>query len=131
MQQNLTDLTTQQLQAIELLSLGQSYSLIGEKLGLSRDTLWRWRKQEAFLHAIEAAKTRQLAPLRAQAHELMRLSLTALARELKKAEDPKAYNPINTAFKVLEFMKTSGLLSEPLPAAIEIAFEQTSESTAS
>jgi len=54
------ELTTKQLKAIELLSLGQlTLTDITKELGITRDTLWRWRKQPKFRQAV-ANRTREL-----------------------------------------------------------------------
>jgi hypothetical protein len=41
-------LTDQQLQAIELLVQGTRPGVIARKIGISRETLWRWRKLPQF-----------------------------------------------------------------------------------
>ncbi len=119
MQHPATILTSQQLQALEFFARGQSVSCIADAVGVSRETLWRWRKQPHFAAALQQRLARQQEMLREQTAELLRLSLSAITRELQKAEDPKLVNPLSTAFKMLNFVATSGLLVEPLPHLLE------------
>ena len=112
MQQNVTDLTPQQLQAIDLFARGQSVRCIAATVGVTRETLWRWRKLFHFAEALEEIRHRQYDQMREQAAELLRLSMMAITRELKKAEDPKIVNPLDTAFRTLHFISNSGLLRE-------------------
>ena len=45
----LTDLTPQQIQAVELLAAGLSYTATAQQLAIGRCTLYRWRQAPAFL----------------------------------------------------------------------------------
>jgi hypothetical protein len=42
------DLTDKQLQAVDLLVQGDRPGMVAHKLGIARETLWRWRQLPAF-----------------------------------------------------------------------------------
>jgi hypothetical protein len=130
MQHPATILTPQQLQAIDLFGRGQSVRCIAEAVGVSRETLWRWRQLEHFAIALQEIRQHQHEHLREQVAELVRLSMLTLTRELKKAEEPLHYNPVETAFKVLHFISASGLLVESAPARLPNTTTPTIENNA-
>ncbi|MFM9889073.1 MAG: helix-turn-helix domain-containing protein [Rickettsiales bacterium] len=135
MQHSATNLTPQQLQAIDLYARGQSFRCIAETVGITRETFWRWRQLPAFAAAITQARQLQLEQMRLQTAELMRLSLATLTRELRKSENPKYYNPVETAFKVLEFMRSTGLLGDttamPQPTPIAPPYSEIADNNTS
>lgn len=137
MQHPATDLTLQQRQAIDLFTQGHAVSNIAKSVGVARETLWRWRQQEPFANALQETRRQRYDAMREQAAELLRLAMVSLTRELKKAEDPKICNPIEAAFKILDFINRSGLASEappPLPAmarSMTTENQELSESSAS
>ena len=54
------ELSSKQLKAIELLAIGQqSLTDITKEVGITRDTLWKWRKKATFRKAV-ADRTREL-----------------------------------------------------------------------
>ncbi len=112
MQPNATDLTPQQQQAIELFTRGMTVRCIAEAVGVSRETLWRWRQHEHFNNAVYEAKRQQYEQIRDQAQSLLGLSMASLARVLEDPEARVNHSATNTAFKVLDFIVKTGLLSE-------------------
>jgi hypothetical protein len=46
--EKITELTEPQLRAVELLVQGGRPGVVAEKVGVARETLWRWRKLAAF-----------------------------------------------------------------------------------
>jgi len=46
--ERITELTEPQLRAVELLVQGGRPGVVAEKVGVARETLWRWRKLAAF-----------------------------------------------------------------------------------
>ena len=115
MQHPATDLTLQQRQAIDLFTQGQTIGCIAKSVGITRETLWRWRQQEKFIDALQEARRHRYDAMREQAAELLRLAMVSLNRELKKAEDPAYSNPVQSAFKILDFINRSGLTHEAPP----------------
>ncbi len=114
MHPNVTDLTPQQEQAIELLLMGKPPSHIAEELGIHRQTLWRWRQLPAFAALQRELQQRRQEEIRERFTEVMRLAFVSLERELKLAEDPKKYNPIETALNVIRLMHSVPVLAAPM-----------------
>ena len=124
MQQSVTDLTPQQLQARDLFARGQPIRCIADAVGVTRETLWRWRQQQHFATALQEMRRHQYDQLREQAAELARLAMVAMTRELKKAEDPRLCNPLDAAFKVLQFISNNGLARETAPDSHHVSINE-------
>lgn len=81
MHQNVTDLSPEQNQAIELLISGKNPCNIAEELGIHRQTLWRWRQLPVF----QSAYRECLAVRRESMHDtvdtIIEKSLQAVLRE--------------------------------------------------
>lgn len=127
MYQNVTDLSPEQNQAIDLLMAGHTPCNIADQLGVHRQTLWRWRKLPAFQQVQRELLARRRDEMRDEIREIMRLSMVALRRELVDAENPKRYNPIATALNTLRLIQNVPLFVEladaPTPVALEAAEE--------
>ena len=89
MPQDLTDpqLTPKQRRAVEALLTTGEVAAAAQAAGVSRDTLYRWLKQPAFLGAVRAAEARALDDL---SRLLVRLGRTAAATLAKAMADPAA-----------------------------------------
>ena len=111
MHQNVTDLTPQQNQALELFVEGKTPCNIADTLGIHRQTIWRWRKLPAFQQMQRELLERRREDMRDKLAEVMRLSLASVARELEKVDDPYRSNPIDTAMRVLNLYQRSTLFA--------------------
>lgn len=108
-----TDLTPQQAQAIDLLLSGMAPSNVAQELGIHRQTLWRWRQIPAFAQLQREWQQQRQEEMRERFSEVMRLAFVSLERELKLAEDPRKYNPIETALNVIRLMHSVPVLGSP------------------
>ena len=82
-----SDLTPKQRQAVEALLTTGEVAAAAQAAGVSRDTLYRWLKQPAFLQAVRDAEARALDDL---SRLLVRLGRTAAATLAKAMSDPAA-----------------------------------------
>ena len=92
MPENLTshELTGKQRKAVEALLTTGEVAAAAQAAGVSRDTLYRWLKQPAFLAAVREAEARALDDL---SRLLVRLGRTAAATLAKAMGDPAAPYP--------------------------------------
>lgn len=112
MHQNVTDLTPEQLQAIDLYHSGQTTCNIAKLLGIHRQTLWRWRQLPAFQEAYHTSQQQRREEMQERVNEIMRLSLLAIEKELKKTEE--GWGKFDEALQVLRVVNAYPLLpSEP------------------
>ena len=80
-------LTAKQRKAVEALLTTGEVAAAAQAAGVSRDTLYRWLKQPAFLAAVREAEARALDDL---SRLLVRLGRTATATLAKAMGDPSA-----------------------------------------
>src|SRR5262249_14965102 len=80
------DLTPKQRKAVEALLTTGEVSGAAEAAGVSRDTVYRWLKQAAFLDAVREAEARALDDL---SRLLVRLGRTAAGTLAKAMTDPE------------------------------------------
>ena len=103
MPQDLTpqELTPKQRRAVEALLTTGEVAAAAAAAGVSRDTLYRWLKQPAFLAAVRGAEAAALDEL---SRALVRLGRTAAATLAKAMADPAAPWPtrVRTADASLE-----------------------------
>ncbi len=105
----LTDLTPQQLQAIDFLMLGYSHRQVGESVGLSRETITRWMLYHPGFQAEINRRRREMAE-----NSLDRLR-DLLPKALDTIEDAlDDENNQNRCKIALELLKTAGPLSFPV-----------------
>jgi hypothetical protein len=109
MHQNVTDLSPEQAQALDLLMAGQNPCNIAKTLGIHRQTLWRWRQLPAFQVAHQELMQRQRDELHDRMAEVLRLSLAAVERALQHAEDDRRIVPIETALSVLKLTRPASM----------------------
>ena len=123
MQLNVTDLTPQQTQALELLMTGQSTGNVARALGIHRQTLWRWKNLPAFQALQSELAEGHRQELREQMGEMLRLCMLSVTRELKLAEDDKMRNNYDLAVKVLRTVRPAAyqrpIAQFPAPTIIE------------
>jgi phage terminase small subunit len=89
MTSNVTDsgLTPKQRKAVEALLTTGDVSAAAKDSGVSRESLYRWMKQPAFLAAVREAEAAALDEL---SRMLVRLGRTAVGTLAKAMSDPKA-----------------------------------------
>lgn len=88
-------------------------------LDIHRRTLWRWRQLPAFQAALSEQQEQRREEMRERVTEIIRLSLLALERELRKAENPRWQPPIETAIKVLRIAQPATVLAPPVRQVTE------------
>ncbi len=123
MSHNVTDLTPEQEQAIDLYISGKSTGDIANTLGIHRRTVWRWRQLPAFKQLARELQQRRQEEIRERFTEVMRLAFVSLERTLKHAEDPKSCNPIATALDVIKLMHSVPLLALEAAPHATVALE--------
>ena len=106
MHPNVTDLLPEQAQALDLFMMGQTPCNIAKKLAIHRQTLWRWRQLPAFQAAQQELMQSQRAELHDRMAEVLRLSLAAVERALKYAEDDSRVIPLEAALSILKLTRT-------------------------
>jgi transposase-like protein len=80
-------LSPKQRKAVEALLTTGEVSAAAKEAGVSKDSLYRWMKQPAFLDAVREAESRALDDL---SRLLVRLGRTAVATLAKAMNDPAA-----------------------------------------
>lgn len=77
-------LSTQQRRAIEALLTRATVSAAAEAAGVGRNTIYRWRKQPAFIAALRAAERDATAELSRSLQQLSRSAVTVLQDAMKR-----------------------------------------------
>lgn len=92
MTRNVTDsiLSPRQRKAVEALLVTGDVSAAAKEAGVSRESLYRWLKQPAFLEAVREAEARALDELSRLLVRLGRSAATTLAKAMGDAETPAA-----------------------------------------
>src|SRR5688572_26150595 len=80
-------LTPKQRKAVEALLTTGEVTAAAKEVGVSKDSLYRWMKQPAFLDAVREVESRTLDDL---SRLLVRLGRTAIATLAKAMNDPAA-----------------------------------------
>lgn len=114
MHQNVTDLSAEQHQAIDLLVAGQTISNIAETLGIHRQTLWRWRQNPEFQRIYRQLRAQRIEEIRDLTGETVRLALSVLHREMQSVQQSGWHNRLEKAALVLKILR-----NEPLYGASE------------
>ena len=76
-----------QRKAIPLLLLGKTDAEVAEEIGVSRQTIWKWRREEDFDHDIVEAGEELLAQHTVAISELVKKSLSAMSDLLEDADN--------------------------------------------
>lgn len=113
MSQNVTDLTSEQNQAIDLLISGKTTGDIAQTLGIHRRTLWRWRQLPAFQQVYRELQTRRQEEMRELTAETLRLTLTALHLEAQHCVE-HSWNRLEKAGTLLKLLRNEPLIA-PIP----------------
>lgn len=92
-------LSTSQLEAIELMLCGQTDTQIAKSIGVSRDTVCRWRNHNRHFKA--ALEYRQNQLWQSSAERLNRIAF----RSLDLLETALAQGDVKTAFAILEILR--------------------------
>ena len=71
-----------QRQAIPLFLLGKTDTEVAEEIGVSRQTIWKWRREEDFDHDIDEAGEELLAHPTVSISELVKKSISSLSELL-------------------------------------------------
>ena len=74
-------------QAIPLFLMGKTESQVAEAIGVSRQTIWKWKRHEDFNHEIVEAGDQLLAEHTVAVSELVERSITAMFELLGSAND--------------------------------------------
>ena len=74
-------------QAIPLFLMGKTESQVAEAIGVSRQTIWKWKRHEDFNHEIAEAGEQLLAEHTVAVSELVERSITAMFELLGSAND--------------------------------------------
>lgn len=121
MSENVRELTPKQHQAFDLLMADASLSDIAEELDIDLRTLYCWRHLPAFVALEEELRRQRYTEIRESFTEVMRLSFISFERELKKAENPEKYNPIETAIQVMRLMRALPMPTAPAPDPLTVS----------
>ena len=76
-----------QRQAIPLLLLGKSDAEVAEEIGVSRQTIWKWRREEDFDHDIVEAGEKLLAEHTVAISELVEKSVASMSDLLETSDE--------------------------------------------
>ena len=82
-----------QRQAIPLFLLGKTDTEVAEEIGVSRQTIWKWRREEDFNHDIVEAGEELLAQHTVAISELVKKSISSMSELLESSDN-------NLKFKV-------------------------------
>lgn len=113
MSQNVTDLSPEQNQAIDLLISGKAVGDIAEELGVHRRTLWRWRQLPEFQQTLRELQTRRHEEMRELTADILHLTLTALHSEAKSIVTD-SWNRLEKAGIMLKLLRNEPLIA-PIP----------------
>lgn len=122
MQQNVTDLTQEQHQAIDLLILGKSISCIAEELNIRRETLWRWRKLPAFQQLQRDLRERRREEMHELTSDIVYLALKGLRNELQYVHNSSYGGRLPAAVAALRLFKDTPLLT-PMETSVTMVEE--------
>ena len=76
-----------QRQAIPLFLLGKTDTEVAEEIGVSRQTIWKWRREEDFDHDIVEAGEELLAQHTVAISELVKKSISSMSELLESADN--------------------------------------------
>ncbi|HEV8606163.1 MAG TPA: phBC6A51 family helix-turn-helix protein [Tepidisphaeraceae bacterium] len=107
-----TDLSPRQSAAIHLLAHGLNNSAVSHHLGIDRKTLFRWRQDPAFRHALADLLAHLADSSTDRFLHLVNSSLTTFKRQLK---DPHPLTALRAARALLSMAPISAQLNYPPP----------------
>ena len=76
-----------QRQAIPLFLLGKTDTEVAEEIGVSRQTIWKWRREEDFDHDIVEAGEELLAQHTVAISELVKKSISSMSELLESSDN--------------------------------------------
>lgn len=98
------NLNMKQEQAISLMMMGKSDTEIGEAVGVSRESVWRWRNENAdFMEAARKRRENLVARHTEELHDLLGEALKVVKESLRSGD---ARTKLRVA---LQLLKMSGL----------------------
>ena len=80
-------LNEKQLAAIEMLVVGRSLTAISQAIEIDRKTLYRWRKDDAFLEVLNARRREVWGDVVGRLRDLTHPSLEVMAQQLEEKYD--------------------------------------------
>ncbi|MFL5330719.1 MAG: hypothetical protein ACJ8C4_17605 [Gemmataceae bacterium] len=102
-----TELTTQQLSAVDSLASGKIDSDVAKELNLSRTTVWRWRTYDPDFQAALNARRQEIWA--ASGDKLRALTTQALAVIEETFKDPTNPGRLKAAIELLRLTRPEGL----------------------
>ena len=81
-----------QRQAIPLFLLGKTDTEVAEEIGVSRQTIWKWRREEDFDHDIVEAGEELLAQHTVAISELVKKSISSMSELLESSDENLKFN---------------------------------------
>jgi hypothetical protein len=115
-------------QAIHLLLTGIPSAEVCARMGISRKTLWRWRKQPEFKKTMQILMDEVCEELRLRMFQLVHLSLDELSDHFHHSRDGKTCAKI--ALDILKIAAQSTLLPPPPPIYPVISLPDVRDGTA-
>lgn len=94
-------LTYRQQKAIALLMAGKDKSAVAQEIGISRNTLYKWQKQENFRAALRKAEAALVSDIAGQLARLGSKAQSVLSEQMKEESSPQA---LSAARAVLGFI---------------------------
>ena len=94
-------LTTQHTRAIELLALGETGRSTAQKLGVSEETVSRWKSDFDFMAALNSLLQDNKEAVQARLRSLSDVALQTIESVMRDPETP-AKEKLSASFKVLE-----------------------------
>jgi DNA-binding CsgD family transcriptional regulator len=114
------DLTDQQLIAIELILAGRRQSDVAEQLGISRQTLWRWRSEPAFINELARCREERVTGMRERVTHLADLAFDVVEDQLAEGNPQMAIDYLRV------LTRRSSSATDVVPLSTTLSVEQSS-----
>jgi hypothetical protein len=113
--QDISPLSDAQLQAIDLLMLGQSYTAIAQTLGITRKTLYNWRNEPAFRAHYDHRRREVFDAASARTLSMLDGALDVLQKLIKHPYHPTAHSAVRTLLFATRIGQHATTFQKPLP----------------